>query len=60
MYLHSGHVQHPMSINNTLEAATFLADPAQCLGLSIAVTAGISQAKEDAKQQCCCALAAAC
>ena len=26
----------------------------------IAVTAGISQAKEDAKQQCCCALAAAC
>ena len=27
---------------------------------TIAVTAGISQAKEDAKQQCCCALAAAC
>ena len=30
------------------------------LVVTIAVTAGISQAKEDAKQQCCCALAAAC
>ena len=34
-------------------------DPSSGL-LAIAVTAGISQAKEDAKQQCCCALAAAC
>ena len=38
------------------------ADVAQRLSpvWAIAVTAGISQAKEDAKQQCCCALAAAC